>query len=253
MIKVVRQNKILEYLDINGSLSISIIAKELDCSEETIRKDLIELEKESKLVRTHGGAYIEYKYHHGFSLNIRETLLKNEKIYIANKAIDIIKERDTIMLDSSTTCIELAKKIIDSKIIVTIITNSLQIANLCEMSETVKFILIGGNFRKKNKSFVGYLATEALSAYHADISFVSYPSINMEFGFGDNKLEELKIRNLMLKHSKKKVLLLDHTKFDDNDSIVFSKMEPVDLIVTDKKLSKKWEDFLKKENINVRF
>ena len=57
----------------------------------------------------------------------------------------------------------------------------------------------------------------------------------------------------MLKHSKKKVLLLDHTKFDDNDSIVFSKMEPVDLIVTDKKLSKKWEDFLKKENINVRF
>ena len=234
MIKVVRQNKILEYLDINGSLSISIIAKELDCSEETIRKDLIELEKESKLVRTHGGAYIEYKYHHGFSLNIRETLLKNEKIYIANKAIDIIKERD-------------------SKIIVTIITNSLQIANLCEMSETVKFILIGGNFRKKNKSFVGYLATETLSAYHADISFVSYPSINMEFGFGVNKLEELKIRDLMLKHSKKKVLLLDHTKFDDNDSIVFSKMEPVDLIVTDKKLSKKWEDFLKKENINVRF
>ena len=121
------------------------------------------------------------------------------------------------------------------------------------MSETVKFILIGGNFRKKNKSFVGYLATETLSAYHADISFVSYPSINMEFGFGDNKLEELRIRDLMLKHSKKKVLLLDHTKFDDNDSIVFSKMEPVDLIVTDKKLSKKWEDFLKKENINVRF
>ena len=75
----------------------------------------------------------------------------------------------------------------------------------------------------------------------------------MEFGFGDNKLEELRIRDLMLKHSKKKVLLLDHTKFDDNDSIVFSKMESVDLIVTDKKLSKKWEDFLKKENINVRF
>ena len=63
MIKVVRQNKILEYLDINGSLSISTIAKELDCSEETIRKDLIELEKDSKLVRTHGGAYIEYKHY----------------------------------------------------------------------------------------------------------------------------------------------------------------------------------------------
>lgn len=115
MLKIERQNKILEYLSKNGSLVISKISKEYKCSEETIRNDLIELEKEGKLIRIHGGAYIEEKYDRGFSINIRETLLIEEKIYIAKLAFKFIKEGNTITLDSSTTSIEFVKKILQEK------------------------------------------------------------------------------------------------------------------------------------------
>ena len=253
MIKIERHNKILHYLNVNGSLSISKISKELKCSEETVRKDLVELERESKLIRIHGGAYIEDRYDKGFSSNIRETLLKEEKMYISDIALDFVKDRNTLMLDSSTTCIEFAKKILNSKIYVTIITNSLQIANLCDFSENAKLILLGGKFRTRNKSFTGYHTTDILKLYNADISFVSYPSIDIKLGLGDNNYEELRVRETMLKHSKVKILLMDHTKFSENASIVFSKISNINCIITDKKINKKWEEFFKREDINVKF
>lgn len=253
MLKIERQNKILEYLNKNGSLAISKISKEYKCSEETIRNDLIELEKEGKLIRIHGGAYIEEKYDRGFSLNIRETLLKEEKKYIAELAFQFIKEGNTIIVDSSTTCIEFVKKILNEKISITIITNSLQIANLCSDSEEISLILIGGKLKKKNRSFVGYHTTDILNMYSSDVSFVSYPSIDVNLGLGDNNIEELKVREEMLKNAKKRVLLMDHTKFNEKNSIVFSKNLNIDYIVTDKKIDEKWEKFLKGEKVNVKF
>ncbi len=253
MIKVERQNRILKYLEINKTLSISTIAEDLGCSEETIRKDLIELEKDSKLVRTHGGAYTENKYDRGFSFEMRETLLKKEKEYMSKIALEYIKSRNSVMLDDSTTCIELMKKIIESDMSVTVITNSLQIANLCTLSKNIKLISIGGKLNRINKSFIGYNATEMISTYNADISFLSYPEINMEFGLGDNSLDELKFRDAMKIHSKKTVLLMDHTKFEGHDSVVFSKMHKVDIIITDKKPNNDWIDYFNTAKIQILY
>lgn len=92
-----------------------------------------------------------------------------------------------------------------------------------------------------------------MKLYNADISFVSYPSIDIKLGLGDNNYEELRVRETMLKHSKVKILLMDHTKFSENASIVFSKISNINCIITDKKINKKWEEFFKREDINVKF
>ncbi len=253
MLKIERQTKIIKYLNINGSLRITDIANEFNCSEETIRKDLAELEAKTNLVKTHGGAYLKSFYDKGFSYEIRETLLKKEKEYIAKIAVEYIKNNDTIFLDSSTTCIELAKKIVETKFFVTIITNSLQIANLFNNNSNNKLILVGGEFKSKNKTFIGYNTTNTISSYIVDIALISYPSIDMEYGLGDNTIEELMIRNLMLKQARQKILLLDHTKFHEKDSVVFSKIENINIIITDNKPSKEWLGYLEKEGIYVKF
>lgn len=253
MIKLERQNRILRALNDNGTISISEVAKELKCSEETIRKDLVELEKLGKLVRIHGGAYLADVYDKGFPISLKKTLLKEEKIHISNIAKDYIKENMLITLDSSTTCLELAKKIMDLKINVSVITNSLEIANICSMSNKITLFLAGGILKNNSNSFIGHSVLDYLNFFVSDIAFVSYPCINFEFGLGDNTMEDLKIRDAMLKRAKLRILLVDHTKLEDVSATVFSKNLNIDTVITDRKINKKWNEFFKKEGINVKF
>ena len=90
MIKLERHNRILKSLNDTGTISISEMTKELKCSKETIRKDLVELEKIGKLVRIHGGAYLADVYDKGFPISLKKTLLKEEKIYMSNIALEFI-------------------------------------------------------------------------------------------------------------------------------------------------------------------
>ncbi|WP_156300395.1 DeoR/GlpR family DNA-binding transcription regulator [Streptobacillus canis] len=251
MIKIQRHNKIIELLKISGTITISQLSKEFNCSEETIRKDLIELENNSKLKRTHGGAYIEHSFDKGIPLELRETLMKKEKKYIAELAIKHIKNHSSIILDSSTTCIELAKKIYESDLEITIITNSLQIANIFLKSNHVKLIILPGTLNSKYNSMFDLHTLTFLENIKADISFISFPTINIEFGYGDNSIENLKVREKMLSNSKIKIVLLDSTKFNDDSAVFFTKIKNTDIIVTDKKIDKKWVVFFKKNNINI--
>lgn len=253
MIKLERHNRILKSLNDTGTISISEMTKELKCSEETIRKDLVELEKIGKLVRIHGGAYLADVYDKGFPISLKKTLLKEEKIYMSNIALEFIKENMLITLDSSTTCLELAKKILDLKINVSIITNSLEIANICSLSNKITLFLAGGILKTNSNSFIGHSVLDYLNYFVSDISFVSFPCINPEFGLGDNTMEDLKIRDTMLKRSKLRILLADHTKLEDVSATVFSKTLNIDTVITDKKINKKWNEFFKKEGINVKF
>ncbi|WP_455258602.1 DeoR/GlpR family DNA-binding transcription regulator [Peptoniphilus asaccharolyticus] len=251
MIKIERHSQIIKYLETHNILSVAEIAEILKCSEETIRKDLIELESQNRLRRTRGGAYLENIYDRGFGNYIKKELMKDEKNYIANMAMKFINAKDLIIMDSSTTCVELAKKLIDKKIYVTVITNSLEIANLCSTSENINLISIGGEFQNKTNSFIGYQTIDLLKTYRADISFVSFPTIDMEFGLGENNIENLKIRKTMLKHSKNKILLMDHTKFTDESAVIFTEIEDIDLLITDKELSEEWRNLLLNKGIKV--
>lgn len=244
MLKVDRKKWIENYLLENGSLVISKVKKEMKCSEETLRKDIIELEKEGKLIKIHGGAYLPDINDKSYPINIREILMIEEKIYMSNLAVRYITDNMTIFLDSSTTCQEIVSKIIEQRLKVNIITNAMPIVNMCENFNNINVILLGGKFRKRNKSFVGYFTTDMMNSFYVDIAFVSFPTFNMKLGLGDNDLEELKVREKMIENSKKTYLIMDNTKFYDNSSTVYTKNIKYDLIITDKKLDDEWEKFL---------
>jgi len=98
----------------SGSILVSEMSKKLDCSEETIRRDLKDLETDGKIKRIHGGAYLSSLNDRGLPIRIRQTLLLKEKQDIADYAFShFISENDTIMLDSSTICVTFAKKLVN--------------------------------------------------------------------------------------------------------------------------------------------
>lgn len=240
MLKVNRHNEIMEILKTKDSILVTELSEIFNCSDETIRRDLKELEDKKLLTRVHGGAFITKKYDKTYPSDIRNVLYLNEKKQISKVALEFIEENDFIYLDSSTTCLQLANMIIESKKNITILTNSLSIANhCCKVSNNVDLIMIGGKLRSNNKSVAGIEGIDQIKNYHADKSFISPPKVNLSEGIFDNDIFESKIRERMIQSSDKAILLIDHTKFYGTSNYQISGLEKVDTIITDKLPNKK--------------
>ena len=164
MLKVERQNVIERELNKQGFVLVPALSEMFRCSEETIRRDLKEMESMGRLVRTHGGAYLMEKYDKSYPTNLRKSYYLNTKERLAQRAMQYISDNDVIMMDSSTTCLTLAELLAKSQKPLTIITNSHQICNVCNESNTnINLICLGGTFRKRTSSFADAHTAELIS------------------------------------------------------------------------------------------
>lgn len=252
MLKIERFSRIEEELKKKGSLDIPTLSQMLECSDETVRRDLRELETLGRLNRIRGGAYLSDKYDKTYASPLRKTLYQKEKSQISRKAIEFVHDRDVVFLDSSTTCLTLAGLLLDSKLSLTIVTNSMLICSLCtELNSHINLICLGGNLRTRTQSFVGYHTTDILTTYYADCAFISCPKVTLSEGLSDNYLNEARVRETMLKHARQRFLIMDHTKFDESANIRFNGLELIDTIITDEPLSAEWTTYCQAQNIKV--
>ena len=255
MLKIDRHKIIEEELRKYGSVLISDMSQKMDCSEETVRRDLKDLETQNRLKRIHGGAFLPDSDDKGAPIHLRETFLSKEKEQLADYTIKhYIEENDIIMLDCSTTCFTLAQQLFYSNMKVTIITNSLRICNLFgKQSSSLKLIAIGGTFRQRSNSFVGYQATQAMNNYLADKCFISSSAVDIKYGLVDNSMNEAQVRKSFIDHSRQCFLVADHTKFSDKADYVIAGLDAIHVIIADKKLPEVWEDTLNKLNLPIRY
>ena len=254
MLKIERQKIIEQEVHKQGFVLVPSMSELLRCSEETVRRDLKELEKSGRLVRTHGGAYLIEQYDKSYPTDLRKSYMHKTKERMAHVAMGHIHENDVIMLDSSTTCLALAESIVQSKMSLTVITNSLPICDLCNDSNTnINLVCIGGTFRRRTSSFTDYHTVDVLSSFHADRAFISCPKVTTEFGLSDNHLSESRVRECMIKHAETSSLILDHTKFEGTANILFGGFECIKAIITDRRLSAEWEEYTRSHGIAVEY
>lgn len=255
MLKIDRQRHIETQLKETGSIVISDTSLQLACSEETVRRDLKEMEAKGMLKRIHGGAFLPGDEDKSAPLKLRERIVPKEEDAIAQLALEhFIENNDILILDSSSTCYRLAKMLIASDMDLTVITNSLSIISLFEgQKKNIKLIGIGGRYKGGTHSFVGAQAVRALSSYVVKKSFISCSAIDLENGLLDNSETECEIRSVTLRQSKTHVLLVDHTKFSDLGDYIISPFSAVDAVITDRKPDNKWMSFFDKQQIAVCF
>ena len=251
MLKIDRHRIIEDTLNHTGSITISDISAKLQCSEETIRRDLKEMEAEGILKRIHGGAYLPSDEDKDVPLKLRELYIPKEKDQIAKIAIDhFIQDKDVIMLDSSSTCLHLAKMLLQTDLYITIITNSLSIISLFnDNHNNVKLIAIGGRYKDRSHSFIGPKARDAISRYLVDKSFISCSAIDIQNGLLDNNEHECDIRRTIIKHSKNRILLVDHTKFSDSGAYIIDQFQRISTVITDRMPSREWQDYFNENDI----
>ena len=246
---VERRRIILEELQIRKQVNISNLKEMFRVSEVTLRKDLQYLENRKLLIRSRGGAMLPIQVGDDLSVQQRQILNLKQKKLIAQEACKLIKEGDTIIMDSGTTLMQLAQQLHEIKNL-TIITNALDIALKLSEFENLKLIIPGGIFRKKSYSLVGVNAAENFQMYRADKYFVSADGISADGIFTSN-LEEGQIARIIISNAKENIVLIDSSKFDREGIVNFSSLLNIHTVVTNGNIPKKYAQWFKNYGIKV--
>ena len=249
VLPITRKNKIKELITEKKSVTVSELTNLFNVTDETIRRDLQQLEKEGFLYRAYGGAYISEGVENDVDVNIREHIHIEGKQKIANSCIKFIKNGDSIFLDSSTTSLGIASLLKGFKLTVT--TNSIKIANKLYEFEDINVVLIGGKITHPSMSCLGRIAESNLKNYFFDICFTSCRALNMNHGITDSNELQAEIRKLAIEHANKTFLVADYTKFDRTAFTRICDFSKINTIVVDNELSEEWREFLKTENVDL--
>jgi DeoR/GlpR family transcriptional regulator of sugar metabolism len=215
-------------------VSVSELSKLFKLSEVSVRKLLDSMEQAGQLKRTWGGAVSIYGSLR--ELTNDEKLPKHfeEKKAIAQAAYDCIKDGDAIYLDSGTTTIQLAKLIVSGpKRKIMVATNATNISMELAKAPDIQTIVIGGEFRHKIYSCVGYIALMCLENLYFDKGFITGNHFSLERGFTTPTLQEAELKHRVLTVSKERYVLMDYSKFGDDSLVLISSLKDVDNIITD--------------------
>jgi len=248
-----RRQQIIDLLKKKKFIGVPDLAKTFFTSEATIRRDLDKLKKSGVLKRTYGGAVLIEGLDSPIPLVVREDERTEEKGFIAKTASKLISEGDVIIIDSSSTCAKMIPYL-NTQRPKTVITNSPK--TTIELAKTYSDINIystGGFLRTSSLSYVGEPARNMISSLFVDILFFSCRGALLDIGLTDSSEEEAELKRVMLKHSKKKAVLLDSQKFEQSAFAKVCDFSEIDYLITEKPLSEEWTDFLVRSNVKILY
>src|SRR5215211_6686773 len=211
-----RRRRIARLIREVGSVTVSLLESEFGISPMTARRDLVALEEERRVKRTHGGAVLPEYAGHEDSFWYRLDGAVEAKERLAEAAVELLEPGDSVFLDPSTTTYYLARRILREGPRVTLLTNSVPVMGLFMKNEAPKtgVVGIGGLMRKLTLSFVGPHAVETISAHSADRAFMSVKGVTREGFLTDPDVLEAEVKRAMIEHSEEPVLLVDDSKFE---------------------------------------
>jgi DeoR/GlpR family transcriptional regulator of sugar metabolism len=211
-----RRRRIARLVREAGSVTVALLEAEFGISPMTARRDLVALEEEGRVRRTHGGAVLPEYAGHEDSFWYRLDEAGEAKERLAGAAIGLLEPGDSVFLDCSTTTYYLARRILKEGPRVTLLTNSVPVMELFMKNEAPKtgVVGVGGIMRKLTLSFVGPHAVATISAHSADRAFVSVKGVTREGFLTDPDVLEAEVKRAMIERSEESILLADGSKFE---------------------------------------
>jgi len=224
-----RQDNILSLLKEQKRVSVSKLANLLFVSEATIRRDLAEMQNLGLVERSHGSALLPENAEE-ISIFFRMEKNAREKERAATKALPHIPYFRSVFIDSSSTALALAERMdLNHK---TVVTNNLQTAVQLSKKPNLNLVLLGGAVQFNTNSTMGSWTTRQLADFSFDLMLCSCAAVIGDSTF-ERSLDQKELKQVAFRNSKKRVLLIDHTKFDANGTYRSSSLADYDLVATD--------------------
>jgi len=246
-----RQNLIYERIQTLGAVTTANLVNEFQVSVETIRRDLLQMEKNGLLKRVHGGAVKNSDMKRFVSLEERNKAFSDQKRELSSVAIQFVQEEDVIFVDAGSTAICFAQLLKESFSSLTVVTHSMDVFQILCEKKGFQLILCGGHFLKEENAFYGTLALDMLDKIHVQKAFVFPSAVSIEFGICDYQAELFQIQKQVLKCADEIFVLADSSKFEKKALLKLDDMKNEYCYITDSLLPKGLEMLYKDNNITV--
>lgn len=227
-----RQEGILRQLTEEGRVSVNELGQRYGVSAVTIRTDLQELESLGKVKRTYGGAVLPPRNDDWLSLTLRRQQQEQEKEAIAEAAAGFIQDGDALFIDSSSTNLALVRRLRNFRDL-TVVSNSLAVAQTLQDVPAVTVVLIGGELRRDTLSLTGSNGLGILNQYNLRSGFFGAHGITLAEGLTDVSAAEAELKRGLVKRCKQVIVVLDRTKWGRVGAASFAGIEDLDFIISD--------------------
>ncbi|WP_405938499.1 DeoR/GlpR family DNA-binding transcription regulator [Streptomyces sp. NBC_00726] len=227
-----RRQLILEMVRANGAVSLRELARVVQTSEVTVRRDVRALEAEGLLDRRHGGAVLPGGFTRESGFPQKSHLATAEKTAIADLAAGLVEEGEAIVVGAGTTTQELARRLARVPGL-TVVTNSLLVAQALAHANRVEVVMTGGTLRGSNYALVGSGAEQSLQGLRVSRAFLSGSGLTAERGLSTSNMLSASVDRALVQAAAEVVVLADHTKLGSDTMFQTVPTDLITHLVTD--------------------
>ena len=242
-----RSVKILDILSVNKKVKLKLLAEMLDVSFVTLRKDLDDLEKRGFICRTHGYVSLDGADNTGKRMAIKYSI----KLRIAKAAAQTVEDGETIMMESGSCCALLAEELALAKKNISLITNSVYIANYLSKVNNVKITLLGGFFQPESQVLVGPITAKSAKHLFFDKFFLGTDGFIPGYGFTGRDPLRAETAVKLTKQAEKVFILTEAAKFQHRGAYSLIRFDKLAGVFTDDTIPKEAEAALMKSNVSL--
>jgi DeoR family transcriptional regulator of aga operon len=247
-----RWRRIMDLLQDQERVMVHELVERFGVSAVTIRGDLDALADAGRVIRSHGGALRRNEPQDDIPMPVKETLHHAEKVRIAQAALKMVRDGETIMLDSGSTTAEIARQIKFQRFqSLNVITNALNVAMELATMTSVRLIMVGGFLRHMSFSLLGPHAEQTLRGLHADRLFLGVDGLDPEIGLMTPDVLEAQLNAIMIQVSREVVVVADSSKFQRRSLSVIAKLDRVQKVITDENVTPEMVALLRSRRIEV--
>ena len=228
-----RKLKIIDLLNQNKKVTVTELVRLFSVSSATIRSDLRELNDRGQLIRTHGGAIIETGAGFEPDTEQKRDLNLAAKQEIARLAIDLINNGDTVIFDTGTTTLELAK-LLNQRQRIKAVTNDFEIARVLEEMKSISVVMLGGEVRRNFHCTVGAAGIDMLAQLSVDKAFMGTNSLSIAKGASTPNIQQAEIKKAMIASAQKVIFLCSNRKLGKDSFAHFASLDQIDALVIEK-------------------
>ena len=250
MIATERRNKLMSIIDTYGSVKVAEIAKIFNVSTETIRKDLKYLSAQGKVQKEFGGA-VSINETVEIPLDLRTQENTEVKRRIAVKALELLKDKNVVYIDSGSTLLQFANVLnMDETLVryenLALVTNSFSVVEMLKKS-LKNFYFLGGEVNLSSMSTSGFWANYALATLRMDVAFMGTSGFQSHTGPCVKSFADADFKKNVIQNSNMKVVLADSSKFTTNAIIQYANWEDIDIFITDEGAPEEAVDKIRKK------
>lgn len=246
-----RQKALREELERRGRVSTAEFARRFGVHEITIRRDLEALAGQGSAIRCYGGAVTARRITLEFALEKRRRSHAAEKRRIGAEAARRIQPGHTVLLDTGTTTLEVARALAARPVPCRVATSSLLVAEALWERPPVELLLVGGRVRPGSPDLVGPDAERMLEGIRADLAFVGSEGLDLVAGNHAEDPEAARVTARMAAAARRVICVADRSKLGRIGPVRCLALADLDELITDRRADRRFLEDLRARGLRV--